>query len=272
MTHPNAPLSGPSRGDQQKPPKSTPTPTSHREKRKARTRRNSVAELTSPPTRIASQTDELSLTRRRSRKSSTSATVPVPVSISRIETSSITRPMSRANLPLLVASIGNPAPAYTNTLHSASHTILNRIRLIRPFTPFTKDKNLGGGLVSVPITTSTFSFIPFVGSGKKQWELQPDEDHWTLWQSPSLMNVSGKSVGTAWRAWEKSQGKGGVLVVIHDELEKELGKVSFRRGGSARWVFHASRREGLNSANGKKEVITVSRAFRPPYRIRHGCG
>lgn len=48
------------------------------------------------------------------------------------------------------------------------------------------------------------------------------------------MNVSGKSVGTAWRAWEKSQGKGGVLVVIHDELEKELGKVSFRRGGSVR--------------------------------------
>ena len=86
------------------------------------------------------------------------------------------------------------------------------------------------------------------------------------------MNVSGKSVGTAWRAWEKSRGKGGVLVVIHDELEKELGKVSFRRGGSARWVFHASRRKGLNSANGKKGVITVSRAFRPPYRIRHGCG
>lgn len=234
MTRPNAPLSGPSRDDQQKPPEPTPTPTSHREKRKARKRRNSVAELTSPLTRIASQTDELALTRRRSRKSSTSATVPVPVSISRIETPSITRPMSRANLPLLVASIGNPAPAYTNTLHSAGHTILNRIRLIRPFTPFTKDKNLGGGLVSVPITASTFSFIPFVGGGKKQWELHPDEDHWTLWQSPSLMNVSGKSVGTAWRAWEKSWGKGGVLVVIHDELEKELGKVSFRRGGSAR--------------------------------------
>ena len=67
------------------------------------------------------------------------------------------------------------------------------------------------------------------------------------------MNVSGKSVGTAWRTWEKSRGKGGVLVVIHDELEKELGKVSFRRGGSARWVFHASRREGLNCANGKKK-------------------
>src|ERR1700722_14918920 len=102
MTRPNAPLSGPSRGDQQKPTEPTPTPTSHREKRKARKRRNSVAELTSPLTRIASQTDELSLTRRRSRKSSAGATVPVPVSISRIETPSITRPMSRANLPLRV--------------------------------------------------------------------------------------------------------------------------------------------------------------------------
>ncbi|OCL05042.1 peptidyl-tRNA hydrolase [Glonium stellatum] len=142
--------------------------------------------------------------------------------------------MSRANLPLLVASIGNPAPAYTNTLHSAGHAILNRIQVVRPFTPFEKNKKLAGGLVSVPITKSRVSLLPFFGEGGRRYELQPEDDHWTLWQSPSLMNVSGKPLGTAWKAWEKDRGMGGVLVVIHDELEKELGKVSLRRGGSAR--------------------------------------
>ena len=60
---------------------------------------------------------------------------------------------------------------------------------------------------------------------------------WTLWQSPSYMNESGKSLASAWRTWLRSQADGeGKLVVIYDELEKPLGSVTLKtnQGASAK--------------------------------------
>ena len=52
------------------------------------------------------------------------------------------------------------------------------------------------------------------------------------------MNVSGKSVATAWKGFlrnlydnERSTAK---LVVVHDDLESPLGKVKIKKGGSAK--------------------------------------
>ncbi|TKA77237.1 hypothetical protein B0A49_00778 [Cryomyces minteri] len=120
-------------------------------------------------------------------------------------------PMPPVNpIPLLVASIGNPAPAYSNTLHSAGHTVLQNLKSLLFNPVFVKDRSLANGLVS------------------------EGDNGWTLWQSPSLMNVSGNAVGDAWKKWRATHEE-GALVIVHDELERPLGKVTVRRqGGSAR--------------------------------------
>ena len=120
------------------------------------------------------------------------------------------QPMLRR--PLFVASIGNPPPAYANTLHSAGHTLLNSLREILAYPQFSKNRALANGLTS---------------SG----------DEYTLWQSPSLMNVSGKSVASAWKSWLRTLPSNedrnvARLVVVHDELESPLGKIKLKQGGS----------------------------------------
>ena len=114
---------------------------------------------------------------------------------------------------LLIASLGNPTPAYANTLHSAGHTLVSTLReyLFNP--QFSRERSYGNGLVS-------------------------HGSEYTLFQSPSLMNVSGKAVAIAWKGFlrelspdERSEAK---LVVVHDELESPLGKIKVKVGGSAR--------------------------------------
>ncbi|KAH9827340.1 Peptidyl-tRNA hydrolase [Teratosphaeria destructans] len=115
--------------------------------------------------------------------------------------------------PLLVCSIGNPGPTYAHTLHSAGHTLVTRLAAHLGCPPFTKDRSLANGLVSRPVLAGTD------GGGD-----------WTLWQSPSYMNESGKGVKAAFHAWSRglSGGQQGRLVVIYDELEQPLGKVTVR--------------------------------------------
>lgn len=67
----------------------------------------------------------------------------------------------------------------------------------------------------------------------------PPEDDWTFWQSLSLMNVSGVGVKKAYTAWlaevrrRTSPTQEGRLVVVHDELESALGKVTVRESGAS---------------------------------------
>lgn len=120
-------------------------------------------------------------------------------------------------LPLLICSLGNPGATYANTLHSAGHTVLNLIASHLAYPPFRRERTLGNGLVSKPLT--------------------PLDRNWTLWQSTSYMNDSGKGVASAYRTWVKSLPDGeGRLVIVHDELEKPLGAVSVKsaQGLSAR--------------------------------------
>ena len=109
--------------------------------------------------------------------------------------------------PLFIASIGNPSPTYTNTLHSAGHTVLNYLRNWLQTPPFEKSRS---GLLST-------------------------SPEYTLWQSPSLMNISGKPVSTAWRTFLSSLStpeakRAARLVVVHDELELAIGKIKVREG------------------------------------------
>ena len=109
---------------------------------------------------------------------------------------------------LLVCSIGNPAP-YTNTLHSAGHTVLSVLASSLASSSFQRDRAYGNGVVA----------------------RSPD---YTLWQSKSLMNVSGAGVSAAWRQFQReSRGEQTKLVVVHDELELPVGDVKVRDGGAS---------------------------------------
>ncbi|CZT21313.1 uncharacterized protein RCC_07176 [Ramularia collo-cygni] len=147
-------------------------------------------------------------------------------------------------LPLLVCSVGNPGSQFANTLHSAGHTVLNRLADRLGYPGFHKDRQHGNGLISKP------SIIPG-GSGD-----------WTLWQSTAYMNDSGKGVRAAYMAWAKNIVDGeGRLVIVHDELEKPLGAVTLKTG------------QGLSAKghNGLKSIMSVM-GNTPFVRIGIGIG
>jgi PTH1 family peptidyl-tRNA hydrolase len=139
--------------------------------------------------------------------------------------------------PLLVCSIGNPGSTYANTLHSAGHILTSYLSTCKSYKPFVKGLS---GQFSSP-DTSTKAFMGII-SGFQRTEGAPvsvDED-WTFWQSTSLMNVSGRGVSRAYTEWMKDVRRKygdaqieGRLVVVHDELESALGKVSVREGSAS---------------------------------------
>ncbi|KAK5121930.1 hypothetical protein LTR85_004502 [Meristemomyces frigidus] len=154
-------------------------------------------------------------------------------------------PMTAARtLPLLICSVGNPGATYANTLHSAGHTVVNKLAAHLGYTQFRKERELGNGLVSHPAITGS--------SGD-----------WTLWESPSYMNESGKGVRAAYTAWSKkiAVGEEGRLVVIYDELEKPLGVVTVRTAQGASAKGH----------NGLKSIMS-SMPNTPFARIGVGIG
>jgi PTH1 family peptidyl-tRNA hydrolase len=118
------------------------------------------------------------------------------------------------SIPLLICSVGNPGSTYANTLHSAGHTVLKKLSERLDFQPYQKSRPHGSGLIST------------------------GNSDWMLWQSTSLMNVSGKGVKAAHNTWaqDKAAGFEGKLVIVHDELEKPLGAVNLnvRQGASAK--------------------------------------
>ena len=117
---------------------------------------------------------------------------------------------------LLVASLGNPPP-YHSTRHSAGHIILKNLARHLSLPALTKSKLLGSGLVSAGDDV-----------GRSEY---------TLWQSASLMNISGQGTLKAWKAFTnlhpKSDDTVTALVVLHDELESASGTIKLRRGESS---------------------------------------
>ena len=129
---------------------------------------------------------------------------------------------------VLVASIGNPAP-YTNTLHSAGHTVLEALREFLDYPRFTRSKGYGSGFVS-------------------------QGNDFTLWQSPLLMNMSGKAVNAAYKYFKSTLPPGEAslarLVVVHDELESEIGKLKMKSEGSPKG--HNGLKSCIHSLGGLK--------------------
>lgn len=105
------------------------------------------------------------------------------------------------NPRFLVISLGNPLPKY-ESLHSAGHFVLNGLTKALPHPPFRE------------VTLGRQSCL--VSQGPK----------YTLVQSPTLMNISGGFVARAWQETIKQHDPASLsLVIVHDELEKDLGVV-----------------------------------------------
>lgn len=115
-------------------------------------------------------------------------------------------------ISLLVASLGNPPP-YHSTRHSAAHIVLQHLQSSLELPLFRqKSKPYGGGHISV-------------GADIGRPEI-------TLYQSAVLMNISGPPLLKAWRHFcgiQDAAGRTPGLVVLHDEMEIEPGRLKVRR-------------------------------------------
>lgn len=109
--------------------------------------------------------------------------------------------MGAFNPRFLVVSLGNPLPKY-ESLHSAGHFALN---------------GLTKALQQQPLREANVARQScMVSQGPK----------YTLVQSPTLMNISGPFVARAWQEAVKQHDASSLsLVIVHDELEKDLGVV-----------------------------------------------
>ena len=134
--------------------------------------------------------------------------------------------------PLFIASLGNPGSTYAHTLHSAGHTLLGAIVQYLKYLPFNRCDALAKSLVSRPYRSSVEDPTPAAD--------------WTCWQSPSLMNVSGRPVSQAWKSWQDGalsptrlstseaahiRKERGRLIILHDELDLPLGQLKKRNAG-----------------------------------------
>lgn len=117
---------------------------------------------------------------------------------------------------LFVASLGNPPP-YHSTRHSAGHIVLQNLQRALSLPALVKSRSYAGGLHS---------------SGA---EVGRPEIH--LWQSPTLMNISGPTLLKAWRQFTTQASSSADpitgLVILHDELELEAGRTKLKRGESS---------------------------------------
>ncbi|TPX12821.1 uncharacterized protein E0L32_006701 [Thyridium curvatum] len=124
----------------------------------------------------------------------------------------------------LVVSLGNPAP-YLDTLHSAGHIVLDalqqQLRDAQP--PFASERR-----------------------GKKSCQTS-NGPKYTLVKSPTLMNVCGPWLAKTWKETLADQNLTPEelgLVLVHDDLEEDLGVVKIRK-----WDRSHRGHNGVKSVN-----------------------
>lgn len=119
---------------------------------------------------------------------------------------------------LLVTSIGNPEPRYSNTRHNVGHWIIDQ--LLRSYPDMFRESELNSHQ-----RLGVF------------WESISNSPSVTLFKSTnSYMNLQGTPVSKVWNQFRKSEQRRGnfpVLVVIHDELQMPLGKIQLRKQGTS---------------------------------------
>jgi PTH1 family peptidyl-tRNA hydrolase len=136
-----------------------------------------------------------------------------------------------ADTALLIAGLGNPGTQYAKNRHNAGFIVVDEIHAAHRFGPW---KARFEGLLSEGSL-----------AGRKTWLLKPQ----------TFMNDSGGSVGPALRFFKLPLS---ALVVIHDEIDLEPGKVKVKTGG------------GDAGQNGLRSITA---SLGPDYRrVRVGVG
>ena len=136
-----------------------------------------------------------------------------------------------ADTALLIAGLGNPGSQYAKNRHNAGFIVVDEIHAAHRFGPW---KAKFDGLLSEGTL-----------AGRKTWLLKPQ----------TFMNDSGASVGPALRFFKLPSS---ALVVIHDEIDLEPGKMKVKTGG------------GDAGQNGLRSITA---ALGPDYRrVRLGVG
>jgi PTH1 family peptidyl-tRNA hydrolase len=115
---------------------------------------------------------------------------------------------------LFIASLGNPAPLH-KTRHSAGHVLLRALQSHLGLPALKKSKPYANGLVSLGADV-----------GRPEY---------TLWHSPSFMNISGAGLLKAYRQFASMTNSGAGeglpgLVILHDEMETAPGQLKVRHG------------------------------------------
>lgn len=189
---------------------------------------------------VKSNTKRLSAACLRSTKSVRSSTPRLRPALSDPQIMT-TRPAA-----LLITSLGNPPP-YHSTRHSAAHLVLKTLQSNLSLPPFSlKSKLYGGGHISHGSDVSRPEF--------------------TLWQSPSQMNVSGPPLLKAWKQFLATQKINPLdpvtgLVVLHDEMEIDPGRVKVRRGGNTSAKGHNGIKSVQGSLNGAGLMQVLGERF-----------
>lgn len=120
--------------------------------------------------------------------------------------------LNMSSVRLFIASLGNPSP-YQTTRHSAGHVMLKALQSHLKFPSLKKSKIYANGFVSIGAEVGRPEF--------------------TLWQSPSYMNVSGKDLLKAYKQFVATTGSDAELpglIVLHDEMETTPGQLKARSG------------------------------------------
>ena len=110
---------------------------------------------------------------------------------------------STSTLDLLVAGLGNPGREYERTRHNEGWTVVDEVA-----------RRHEGSFRS-----------KFAG---QLAEVRDDERRLALLKPETFMNVSGRSVGAASRFFKVDPGS---LLVVHDDVDLEQGRLQARLGG-----------------------------------------
>jgi len=143
----------------------------------------------------------------------------------------------------LVAGLGNPGPAYASNRHNVGYMVVDELAR-RARVAFSPARSLHA------LTASTR--IASLGIGS----VGPDAATVILLKSKTYMNESGRAVGKAASYYRVPAEN---IVVVHDELDLDLGRMRAKLGG------------GDNGHNGLKS-IRASLHSGDFYRVRVGIG
>ncbi|KAL5606729.1 hypothetical protein BROUX41_003123 [Berkeleyomyces rouxiae] len=121
---------------------------------------------------------------------------------------------------VLIVSLGNPKP-YLETFHSAGHLAIQTLQRLIPGQPTWSARRIG-----------------------KQRALVSMGPRFILAQSPTLMNVSGVWVSKTFKEVVGAEPHKVGFVVLHDDLEVDLGAVRIRT-----WKSSHKGHNGIKSIN-----------------------